>query len=108
VLHPKSIWYTAVSGIWQTVWLEPVPETYIAGLKIMPDVDTGWVRVSVQLDGPDPGNTLVKVQEAGTTIAQGVTAFAGRDIEILLPNAKLWSPDSPHLYDLVVEAVPTG
>ncbi len=48
VLEPKSIWYTAVSGIWQTVWLEPVPETFIAGLKITPDLDAGTVRVEIQ------------------------------------------------------------
>ncbi len=40
VIKPKSIWYTAVSGIWQTVWLEPVEETYIEGLKITPDIDS--------------------------------------------------------------------
>jgi len=103
VLHPGSIWYTAVLGIWQTVWLEPVPETYIAGLKITPDVDAGSVRVSVKLDGPDPVNTLVKVQEAGMIIAQAETASGGREIEIPLSQPKLWSPDSSHLYDLVIE-----
>ncbi len=51
VLEPKSIWYTAVSGIWQTVWLEPVPEAFIAGLKITPDLDAGTVRVEIKAGG---------------------------------------------------------
>ena len=103
VLHPKSIWYTAVSGIWQTVWLEPVPETYIAGLKITPDVDAGLVRVSLRLDGPDPGAILVRVQEAGKTIAQAEADSGGRELSISIPTPRLWSPDSPHLYDLLIE-----
>ena len=103
VLHPNSIWYTAVSGIWQTVWLEPVPDTYIVGLKITPDVDAGLVRVSAQLDGPDSGNTLIKVQETGRTIAQAETTTADREVEVPLPEPKLWSPEAPYLYDLVIE-----
>ncbi len=51
VLEPKSIWYTAVSGIWQTVWLEPVPEAFIAGVKITPDLDAGTVRVEIKTGG---------------------------------------------------------
>ena len=103
VLHPKSIWYTAVSGIWQTVWLEPVPETYIAGLKITPNVDAGMVRLSLRLDGPDPGAILVRVQEAGKTIAQAEADSGRREVSISIPNPRLWSPDSPHLYDLLIE-----
>ena len=59
VLKPKSIWYTAVSGIWQTVWLEPVPQTYISGLKITPDVDAGTIRVKANLIGPGTDSSVV-------------------------------------------------
>ncbi|MEN6523187.1 MAG: sugar-binding domain-containing protein, partial [Anaerolineaceae bacterium] len=48
VLHPKGIWYTAVSGIWQTVWLEPVPETSIASFQLIPDLDSGTLRITVK------------------------------------------------------------
>ncbi len=49
VLHPHGIWYTAVTGIWQTVWLEPVPGAYVSGLVITPDVDAGAVRVAASV-----------------------------------------------------------
>jgi beta-galactosidase/beta-glucuronidase len=71
VLKPKTIWYTAVSGIWQTVWLEPVPQTYITGLKITPDIDTGAVSLKVNLVGmqTDAGRVRIHVKDAGTLIA---------------------------------------
>jgi beta-galactosidase/beta-glucuronidase len=104
VLIPKTIWYTAVSGIWQTVWLEPVPQTYIAGLKITPDVDTRTVRVKANLVGPGTGSGVVHlgVYEAGALVAEGETENAVMEISVQIPNPKLWSPNSPHLYDLEV------
>ena len=65
VLQPKGIWYTAVSGIWQTVWLEAVPETYIAGLKITPELDSGSLLVQAQVDGPEADKLLVCVTGPG-------------------------------------------
>ncbi len=104
VLMPKSIWYTAVSGIWQTVWLEPVPQTFVAGLKITPDVDTGTVSVKVNLAGTQTGagKVLVRVMETGMLIAAGETDSAEAEISVPIPNPKLWSPDSPYLYDLEI------
>jgi beta-galactosidase/beta-glucuronidase len=108
VRKPKSIWYTAVSGIWQTVWLEPVPETAISGLKITPDVDAGTVRVKVDIrhssaTKADRGKVSVTVHEAGVILARVETDLKQDEIEIPISNMKLWSPDTPHLYDLVVE-----
>jgi beta-galactosidase/beta-glucuronidase len=106
VLKPKSIWYTAVSGIWQTVWLEPVPQTYIAELKITPDVDAGTVRVKANLIGPGSGSGVVRVRvyEAGDFVAEGETGNSATEITVQIPNPKLWSPNAPHLYDLEVTA----
>ena len=101
-LHPKSIWYTAVSGIWQTVWLEPVPQAYITGLKITPDVDAGAVRVRVQFQNA-AGETRLRAYDAGALVAEGTLASCGEEIALPIPQPKLWSPGSPHLYDLVVE-----
>lgn len=107
VLKPKTIWYTSISGIWQTVWLEHVPERYIVGLKITPDVDAGEVRLRVDVRGeskygPGLGGVRVAVYDAGALVAQ---AAASPDAEIRIPISpmKLWGPDSPHLYDLIVE-----
>jgi beta-galactosidase/beta-glucuronidase len=104
VLKPKSIWYTAVSGIWQTVWLEPVPQTFIAGLKITPDVDSGTVSVKVDPAGTQTGagDVLVRVMKSGTLIAAGETESTEAKISVPIPNPKLWSPDSPDLYDLEI------
>jgi beta-galactosidase/beta-glucuronidase len=104
VLKPKSIWYAAVSGIWQTVWLEPVPQTYIAGLKITPDVDAGTIRVKTNLIEPGSGMVHVRVYEAGVSVAEGETENAAAEITVQIPNPKLWSPNTPHLYDLEVTA----
>ena len=98
-LDPRGIWYTAVSGIWQTAWLEVVPAAYIASLKITPDVDAGEVEITVNTQG-DAGEATVTVSDAGTQVGRA-TAGNGT-VRVKIPDAKLWSPDSPHLYDLKV------
>jgi len=103
VLHPHSIWYTAVSGIWQTVWLEPVPEAFIAGLKLTPDVDSGTLRVQVRLQG-EPGTVHVRAFDAGLLVAQGTAESGAGELTLQIPNPKLWSPSDPHLYDLTIVA----
>jgi beta-galactosidase/beta-glucuronidase len=106
VLKPKTIWYSAVSGIWQTVWLEPVPQTYIAGLKITPDVDTGTVQVKADLIGPGTGSSKIHlgVYETGVFVTEGKSENYEQEITLQIPNPKLWSPNSPHLYELEVSA----
>ena len=105
VLKPRSIWYTAVSGIWQTVWLEAVPETYLAGLKITPELDSGSVLVQARLDGPQAERLPVRVTvlAQGKPIASGEAA-GGEALRLSIADAHPWSPDDPYLYDLVVEA----
>jgi beta-galactosidase/beta-glucuronidase len=104
VLAPKSIWYTAVSGIWQTVWLEPVPQVYVSGLKITPDLDAGAVRVSVRaVDAAGKAKQVrVRVLDGGRKVAEAKAEPDGEEIVLPIPDPKLWSPDSPHLYDLEV------
>jgi beta-galactosidase/beta-glucuronidase len=107
-LHPKSIWYTAVSGIWQTVWLERVPETSIESLKLTPDVDAGTLSVEAELRGPADGvHVEACVFDGGTEIIKGMNPASGR-LHLSIPNPKLWSPESPHLYDLKVRLIRDG
>jgi galactose mutarotase-like enzyme len=103
VRRPGSIWYTAVTGIWQTVWLEPVPATYIAGLDIRPDLATGTLSVQADLRGPAAATARLRVSAltADQQVAQGEGA-AGGAVTIRIPTPHLWSPDDPFLYDLAI------
>lgn len=102
VLKPGGIWYTAVTGIWQTVWLEPVPQASIATVVANPDVDAGLLRLKVEGRGTQPGDTIrAAAVEEGRTVAS-IEGPVGEPLELKIEGAKLWSPDSPHLYDLRV------
>ncbi|NIM52291.1 MAG: hypothetical protein GTN62_13465, partial [Gemmatimonadales bacterium] len=102
VLDPHGIWYTAVTGIWQTVWLEPVADVHITGLRIVPDVDAGVVTVSVRAANAAGAARVRAVASAeGRPVAQAEGTLAGV-VTLRIPNARLWSPDDPFLYDLTV------
>ena len=96
-LKPGSIMYTPTTGIWQTVWLEPVPQTHIESLKIVPDVDGGCLRLTVT----GAGTAEAIASDGGKDVAQA-SGVAGSELKLAIPNPKLWSPDAPFLYDLRV------
>jgi beta-galactosidase/beta-glucuronidase len=102
VRRPGGIWYTPTSGIWQTAWLEPVPAAYISQLRIVPDLDNQCVRVTAQVAG-NPGAMTVTVEvKAGRKSLAVVSGKPNQAITVPVSNAKLWSPDTPFLYDLGV------
>jgi beta-galactosidase/beta-glucuronidase len=103
VLKPKQIWYTAASGIWQTVWLEPVPEVRIDRLKITPDIDTEELHLTTVLNREASAGLFVSVvaRLEGTAVAE-TTGKPGESLALPIPSPRLWSPDSPTLYDLEV------
>ena len=70
VLEPKSIWYTAVTGIWQTVWIEPVPAAYISGLELVPDAATGTVSVRVVPSTAGAGVARVSALEGSRVVSR--------------------------------------
>lgn len=98
-LNPRGIWYTAVSGIWQTVWLELVPAKYVSRLVMVPDVDGKRLRLTVLSDA---NVGFVAVAKLHGAIAGRVAGTTNQETFIPLKNPKLWSPDSPALYDLEV------
>lgn len=102
VQEPRGIWYTSVTGIWQTVWLEPVNAAYIESLKIIPDIDAEVVRVTVFCsNAADEYIIKVEAKEGWSKKGKGKSQ-AGQEIVIPISKAKLWSPDRPFLYDLKV------
>ncbi len=108
VAEARGIWYTPVTGIWQTVWIEPVDHAYITHLKIVPDIDGSTVSVMASTGGTGTSDIIeVKVLENGNVIGSG-KAVAGVSVLAGVPNAKHWSPESPFLYDLEVSLFREG
>lgn len=109
VCNPDGIWYTPVSGIWQTVWLEPVAPMHIENLRILPNVDANTVTVTVQKSVECPAMMAeVKVLDGGKLVA-AARGINNEPVEVRMPeNPKLWSPDSPFLYDLEVTIYKDG
>ncbi len=109
VSEPRGIWYTPVTGIWQTVWLEAVPAESIARLTMETDIDEGVLRLAVAARGAggvgngEPGLTLYAEARVGDGAVASATGDAGEEILLAIDDARLWSPDSPFLYDLRVE-----
>ena len=110
-LEPKGIWYTRVSGIWQTVWLERLPATHLADVKIATDAAAGSITVTPIVRtaasepgtaGPPPAATVSVVVREGDRLLAEATTRGGQPVTITIPRAKLWSPSSPFLYDLEI------
>ncbi len=96
-LNARGIWYTQVSGIWQTVWLEEVPTSHFTALKISSDAQVGTITVRPIIEG-DGGDVQIIVKDGDTVVAEATAGSEAVTLEIA--NAKLWSPTSPHLYHI--------
>jgi hypothetical protein len=102
VLKPRSIWYTPTSGIWQTVWLEPLPAQSIDRLKLTPDADAGTMTIESTLRLAADGYVLRAVAFADGQQVAMAEGSASSPLMLTIPTPRLWSPGEPFLYDLKV------
>jgi beta-galactosidase/beta-glucuronidase len=98
VSRPRTIYYTAVTGIWQTVWLEPVPPSHVTALQIDPDLDRGSVRVLVTASDGSPRATVTALE--GDREVTRESGAAGTPVTLTIPKPHRWSPSDPFLYRL--------
>jgi hypothetical protein len=100
VRKPGGIWYTSVTGIWQTCWLEPVNDVSIEHIKLTPDIDDQELTIQVALRGGGNNSTIEAEALDGRRQIGKTEGKASQKMTIKVKNAKLWSPESPHLYNL--------
>jgi beta-galactosidase/beta-glucuronidase len=93
--------YTPASGIWQTVWLEPVGEQYISRIKLLPDLENSRLEVTVYSDVQ--GGKVVAVAAGGSAGIAKAEGTTNKEFYISIENPRLWSPENPFLYDLKVQ-----
>lgn len=106
--NPHGIWYTPVTGIWQTVWLEPVAESHIAAVKTTPKLDNSSFSVKAEVAGAKSGDLVaVTILNDGKIVAEGKSTPCTA-AEIVVSNPELWTPENPHLYAMKVELVRGG
>jgi beta-galactosidase/beta-glucuronidase len=99
VVQPRGIWYTSVTGIWQTVWLETVPDTYIVSTKQTPDLDNKMLTVTTSIANFHTGDEITVSAWKGS---EKIAEKKGIDTSLILsiPDPQVWSPSHPFLYDL--------
>lgn len=104
---PNGIWYTAVTGIWQTVWLEPVANSSIKAVVPTTKIN-GEVTLDIPIEGQASGRTVRARAFLNGAEAAMVEAAAGQPLKLKIARPKLWSPESPTLYDVKVELQRNG
>jgi hypothetical protein len=105
VLHPANIYYTASSGIWQTVWMERVAANHIAALKCTPDIHRHILHTTLSITGISNNAMVELIASKNGKLVSSVKGNAAKPLQLKIPNQRLWSPEDPFLYDLTVKLV---
>ncbi|MGF7231485.1 glycoside hydrolase family 2 protein [Arachidicoccus sp.] len=106
-LHPGGIMYTSTTGIWQTVWLEPVAKNNIKSIRMVPDIDKSVLNLTVNTNGSQATSVEIKIKDGNKTV-KSFTGNANEALSIPVPNEKLWSPSHPFLYNLEISLEKNG
>ena len=104
--HPHGFWYTATSGIWQTVWLEGVNETHISSIKLTPDIDTASFNIKTEISAGTYNSLMLYVYDGEDEV---VSTEVSVDEDVKMPeDFKLWSPEEPNLYNIELNLIKDG
>ena len=108
VNNPNSIWYTPVTGIWQTVWLEPVSANHITSIKTIPCIESSALNVTVSTSNCNTTDIIeVKVLDKGKVVATA-KGLSGKELRLSVDNPTLWNTENPYLYDMKVTVSSSG
>ena len=103
----RFIFYTSTSGVWQSVWMEPLVDGAIEKISFTPNIDNASVKVMINTNSGEQEDMDIEILE-GSTLIQKSTVKSNKEIDISLgPNFKTWSPDDPFLYDVIIKS-PSG
>jgi beta-galactosidase/beta-glucuronidase len=108
VKNPEGIWYTPVTGIWQTVWLEPINTKSIENIKALANIDNNTVKINADVKAASYGDIIEVSVFDGENVISNVKSEVSQDINISIPKAKLWSPESPFLYRTRIKLISGG
>ncbi len=106
-LNPSGIFYTATSGIWQTVWLEPVSEHHIKSIKMTPEVDDQMIRIELIESGKEMMIKEINIIDAEQNCV-ATSKSMSHSVTLSIPEPKLWSPTNPYLYTVEIEVIDQG
>lgn len=101
-------WYARTSGIWQTVYLEPTPIHHIKKVHITPDIDAGKAVFEINSEGPDRAGIQIEATAPNGATHVMDAPESNDSIELAIPDPMLWSPETPHLYDVTVSLLVDG
>jgi len=108
VNNPNSIWYTPVTGIWQTVWLEPVSANHITSIKTIPNIESSALNVTVSTSNCNTTDIIeVKILDKGKVVATA-KGLSGKELRLSVNNPTLWNTENPYLYDMKVTIASSG
>ncbi len=107
-LHPGGIMYTSTTGIWQSVWLEPVAQAAIGSLHMVPDIDKNQIRMTVSANGTNAASRVLVTIKDGSKVVKTATIQPNVETALTLSKPKLWSPSSPMLYSVGFTLVQNG